>query len=555
MTWLEYAERAGRVAAGLRSVGVAAGDRVALLMSNRPEFHVADIATQLVGATPLSLYNSSPPDQLRYLLAHSGATAVAVEDGPFLERVLSVRADIPSLQHVFAVGEGEEQRGTRPFAELEGEGTLDVTLETSSVGPDDIATVIYTSGTTGPPKGVLLSHANLRYAVEIYCRVLGRSLQGLRQLSYLPMAHIGERLATHYFHVVNGSVVTTCPDLAALPEFMVEVRPQWWFCAPRLWERLQAGIEATLIGDAAQRERFDAARLVGMRVFEHTNAGEPAPAALAAEWARLHERDIRPVLARLGLDDVQIAITGSAPLPRSTLEFFLSCGVPLSDCYGQSETSGFVSWSATGIVPGTSGRPFPGVEVEVASDGEILARGPNVFVGYLGDPERTAEALDVDGWLHTGDVGTVDAEGNLTVTGRKSEMLVPSSGHKVSPVAIEAALKEHPLVREACALGDGRPFVAALLVLDPELAPAWAAERDVATGDLALLAANPAVRAELEEHVATGNARFARAEQVRAFAIVGDVWMPDSDVLTPTSKLKRKNVAERYADEIDALYA
>ena len=517
-SWREYADEVAAVASGLRRLGVGRGDRVALLTRNRPEFHVADLGALFAGATPVSLYNSSPPAQIEYVLGHSGATVVVVENEAFATRVASVRDNLPALRHVVVIEPGASPPPDEvPFASLLAEAPVDLTTAAAEVAPDDLATIIYTSGTTGPPKGVMLTHHNVRYAVEIYARVMPIPLRGLREVSYLPMAHIAERLATHYFHALHGTVVTTCADITALPEYMVDVRPQWWFCAPRLWERLQAGVVGLAGADASPDQQRDA-------------------------------------LARLGLDEVRVAVTGSAPLPRSTFEFFRACGIPLSDCYGQSETTGFVSWDPDDVVPGTSGKPFPGVEVRIADDGEIVVRGPNVFAGYLNDPERTAEVLDADGWLRTGDLGRFDDGGNLVVLGRKREMLVPSSGHKVSPVALEAALKEHPLVREACAVGDGRPFIAALVVLDPEVAPGWARDRgiDDAAGDLA---AHPDVVAEVQRGIDLVNERFARAEQIRAFALVGDEWIPDSDVLTPTSKVKRAAVHDRYAREIDGLYA
>jgi long-chain acyl-CoA synthetase len=516
MTWAEYADRAARVAAGLQGLGVTGGERVALFTRNRPEFHIADMGALFAGATPLSLYNSSPPAQIEYVLGHSRATVVVAENDEFAGRIASVRDSLPALRHVVVIEPGAGSGGDVAFGDLLAGAPLDVDAAAARIDSDDLLTVIYTSGTTGPPKGVMLTHHNLRYAVEIYAQRMPIPLRGLRQVSYLPMAHIAERLATHYFHVLQGSVVTTCSDLTALPEYMVDVQPQWWFCAPRLWERLQAGAQAMAGPDA-------------------------------------DESAIRAALGRLGLGEVKVAVTGSAPLPRSTFEFFRRLGIPLADCYGQSETSGFVSWDPDDVVPGTSGKPFAGVEVRIAGDGEILVRGPNVFAGYLDEPKRSAEVLEADGWLHTGDLGSLDDGGNLVVRGRKQEMLVPSTGHNVSPVALEAALKELPLVREACAVGDGRPFIAAVVVLDPEVTPGWAEARGIA-GSLEELAAHPEVRREVEEGVERVNERFARPEQIRAFALVGDEWLPDSDVLTPTSKLKRAAVHERYAAQIVELY-
>jgi long-chain acyl-CoA synthetase len=308
-----------------------------------------------------------------------------------------------------------------------------------------------------------------------------------------------------------------------------------------MWEKLHAAIEARISSDPALAAEFHAAQELGGAHFELANAGEPVPEDLGSDWERAREEVISPVLAEVGLDRVQISLSGSAPMPRHVFDFFTRCGLPLSDCFGQSESTGFVAWDPRHVVPGTSGKRFPGTELRIAEDGEILSRGPTVFAGYLDAPELTAQVVDERGWLHTGDLGRLDDGGNLRIIGRKKEMIVPTSGHNVSPVAIEAALKESPLIAQACAVGEGRPHIAALLVLDPEvLGGRTAGDADV--------------RTEIDAHVALANARFPRPEHVRSYRILDEEWLPDSDVMTPTAKLKRHGIHARYAGEIDALY-
>jgi len=553
LTWAEYADAACRVSAGLRQAGLQPGDRVALMLRNRPEFHVADMGILLAGGTPVSVYNSSPPDGIAYVLGHAGVRLAVVED-TFAERCRAARAMLPALETVVAVGDGSA--GDVAFGDLLGAAPADLESSAAAVAPDDLLTVIYTSGTTGDPKGVMLSHTNLVFAVETYRRVLGRSLAGLRQVSFLPMAHIAERLATHYFHVCEGSDVTTCADLAALVPTMAKVQPEWFFSAPRLWEKLHAGLEAMTAGAARERAgAFAAARALGWRVFRSRRDAGTVDPGLAAEWAAARAEHVTPWLEQVGLGRVLIALTGAAPIPRGTSDFFLSLGVPLSEVWGMSETAGLGTWSPHDIVPGTTGRPVPGVEIRLGADDEILVRGPCVFGGYLGDPERTAEVLDGDGWLHTGDIGRFDGDGNLSIVDRMKDIIVPSSGHNVSPARLEARLKECPLIGQAAVVGDGRPHVAALVVPDPEAARAWAGGHDLADAPLEAIAADPAFRAEIDAFVAAVNATVPPAERIVALAVVAEEWLPDSDVLTPTAKLKRRAVNARYAGLIDSLYS
>ena len=552
LTWGEYGDAAARFAAGLAALGLQPGERVALMLRNRPEFHVADMGILLAGGTPVSIYNSSPPDRIAYVLHHTGARLAVVDDA-FADRLAAARKLVSGLDKVVRVG-GDPEGGDIAIAELESAAPVDLERAAAAVRPDDLLTVIYTSGTTGDPKGVLLSQANLTFAVATYRTVLGRSLEGLRQVSFLPMAHIAERLATHYFHVCEGSDVTTCHDLAALVPTMARVQPEWFFSAPRLWEKLQAALEAMAGADPAQREAFVAARALGRQVSLAERSGRRADPSLLAEWRDVRAREVLPLLERVGLGRVLIALTGAAPIPAATSEFFLSLGVPLSEVWGMSETSGLGTWSPHRIVPGTTGRPVPGIEIRLGAQDEILVRGPCVFGGYLDDPARTAEVLDAEGWLHTGDAGRFDDDGNLSIVDRLKDIIVPSSGHNVSPARLEARLKESPLIGQACVVGDGRPHVAALVVPDPDAARLWADTHTLPGAALGDVCAHPGFRAEIAAFVAAVNAMAPPAERIAAFEIVPDEWLPDSAVLTPTAKLKRRAVNRRYAALIDRLY-
>ncbi|HEY1967283.1 MAG TPA: AMP-dependent synthetase/ligase [Pseudonocardia sp.] len=544
-TWNEYADRACRVAAALRSLGLRRGDRVALMIRNRAEFWPADMGVQLAGGTPVSIYNSSPPERIASVIDHAGIQLAIVED-TFLERFTAARAKATATVQVVTIGSDRDLT----LDMLLDASPLDLDDAAAAVRPDDLATVIYTSGTTGDPKGVMITQANVVAAAGVLHTVLGRSLRGLRQVSYLPMAHIAERTATLYLHAAEGSVVHCCPDLADLPETLRRVQPEWFVAAPRFWEKLQAGIQASVDSDPATAEGFGRAREAGWRKFLAQGAGEPSD----AETAALRQRFVRPVLEQVGLGSLSVAIAGAAPVPRHLSEFFLSLGIPFSEAWGMSETTGTGTWSPRRIVPGTAGAPVPGLEVRLGHDDEVLVRGPFVCRGYLHDPARTAEAIDPDGWLHTGDVGRFDTAGNLTIVDRLKEILVPSSGHNVSPAQIEAALKQSPLIGQACVFGSGRPHLVALLVLDPDGAATWARSHGETTTRVEELATRPALRADIEAVVAGVNAGLPPAERVLDFELLPDEWLPDSELLTLTAKLKRRGIEARYASVIDGLY-
>ncbi|MFP5219841.1 MAG: AMP-dependent synthetase/ligase [Actinomycetes bacterium] len=550
-SWREVADDVARAAAALREYGVGPGDRVVLMLRNRPEFHVVDLAALALRATPISIYNSSSPDQIAYLASHSRAKAAVVE-GAFLERFTAVRDQLPELKTLVVLdGEGGDSR----YEDLLTTDGLDLQAAADQLHADDLATVIYTSGTTGPPKGVMIDVRNVVHqVVALRSLFTGEMPDPERGLSFLPMAHIAERVTTHYGALYRGTEVTTCPDLTQLGAYLAATRPHVLFGPPRVWEKLKAGIEAAVASQGEEAAgRFAFGLDVGKQVAAKKAMGEPLPDDLAGLWTLVDEK-FAGIRALVGLDEVRHAITGAAPIPVEVVEFFRGLGVPFAEVYGMSENTGAMTLDLERVKPGTVGRPVPGVEVRIAEDGEVLCKGEIVFRGYLDDPAKTEEALDDEGWLHTGDIGVLDDEGYLTIVDRKKELIITAGGKNVSPANLEAALKSIPLVGQACVIGDGRRFLSALLVLDPEAAPAWAAAHGK-PADLAALAADEDVRREIAAGVEQVNARFSQVEQIKRFAVVGEEWLPDSEVLTPTMKLKRRGVHERHAAQIEELYA
>ena len=542
LSWADVAMRAARIAAAYAALGVGAGDRVLLMLRNRPEFHLADLAAVLLHATPVSVYNSSSAEQLGYLAAHSAARVVVVDDSEMLGRLLEVRPALPALLAVIVV---DDPAGTRPddvllWSDLLGDaagGLLDIDDAVRTSRGDDLVTVIYTSGTTGNPKGVMLDHSNVAWQVAGYTELIGTFEPGLRAVSYLPMAHVAERMVTHYGWLWQRSTVTCCPDLTQLGAYLAAVHPHSLFGPPRVWEKLRSGI----LGAVAARGSDAAARFA-----QALSVGAKVPEVEAA---------FAPVREMVGLDEVLYAFSGAAPLPVDVFRFFQALGLPFSEIYGLSENCGGMTWTPYNARAGNVGKAYPGLEVVLAPDGEVLCRGGMVSRGYLGDEERTAETFDADGWLHTGDIGRLDAEGNLTIVDRKKELIITAGGKNVSPANLEAGLKAHPLVGQAAVFGDGRAYLVALLVLDAEVAPGWAAAHNLGDRPVAELADDPVVLAELQRAVDAANAQVSNAEHVRRWAVLAEEWLPDSEMLTATMKLKRRGVLASYGSLIEGLYS
>ncbi|HWN35888.1 MAG TPA: AMP-binding protein, partial [Pseudonocardia sp.] len=426
-----------------------------------------------------------------------------------------------------------------------------------AVRPEDVATLIYTSGTTGNPKGVETTHANLMFEATAVGQVLDIHF-GDRITSFLPSAHIADRFTALYLQLVFGTQITVVADPKQIAAAVVECQPTVWGAVPRIWEKFKQAIEhvAAVEPDQARREAMAQALAVAAEQGALILAGEPIPAELAARWAAADETVLSGLRARLGFRELRWAVSGAAPIPAATLAFFAGLGIPITEIWGMSELSCICSVAApTEARLGTVGKLLPGMEYRIAEDGEFLVRGPLVMKGYRKEPEKTAEAIDSDGWLHTGDVVSVDADGYLRIVDRKKELIINESGKNLSPANIENALKvANPLVGTAVAIGDSRAFITALLVLDAEAAAGYAARRGI-DPDPRSLAKDPELVATLQAGVAEGNTKLARVEQIKRFRVLPTFWEPGGDEMTPTMKLKRKPIAGKYSAEIDGLYA
>ncbi len=560
-TMTELADVTARLATGLAGLGVGKGDTVVLMLRNRPEFHALDLAVLFLGATPVSIYNSSAPEQIDYLVNDCRAKVAVVEGDAFLERFAKVRESLVTLETIVMIEPSETAGDTVvSYAGLAASEPSDLRELSEIASLDDIATIIYTSGTTGPPKGVLLSHSNIAWTLES----VGQSMRdqtdiddfaGKRHLSYLPTAHIFERLIGHYYMLDFATQVICCPETSQLTAYTSEVRPHLFIGVPRVWEKLYAGVNAALSGDPEKSKAFNEAVEAALPLVEKMTRGTATQEEVDT-WSFLDQVAFSTVRELIGLDQAEICITGAAPLPAEILAWFRAIGVPLTEGYGMSETTAVLTW-ANDPKPGCVGRAATAVELMIAEDGEVLCRGGNNFVGYLGKPEQTAETIDSDGWLHTGDIGELDEDGYLKIVDRKKELIITAGGKNVSPANLEAELKMIPLVGQACAIGEQRPFMSALVVLDPDAAAAWAARHGL-TGDaasMAALAENPDVVAEINEGLVDVMKTFNNAEAVKKVTILGEEWLPDSELLTPTSKLKRRGILAKFAAEIEALYA
>lgn len=556
ITFAQWADQSCRIAAAMQRLGVQHGDRIVLMMRNRPETAIADMAALLVGATPISIYNSSAAEQLQFLLNHSEAKYAVVEDMGFLERILAVRDEVPDLKGIAII---DDPDGAAPddvisWDALLADEPLDLATAAATAEPDELATIIYTSGTTGPPKGVMLDHHNIVWTVESLRRCFPVSFAGARVVSYLPMAHIAERVVSYYQGIMHGLAITWCPETSMVTQYLGAVRPELFFAVPRVWEKAYATITALARADVAAAEKFDAALALGWKASEYRAREEALPADLAAEFETADAEVLGVWRALVGLDECLLAVSGAAPLPVEIFKFFRSLGVPLAEVYGLSETSGPLTLAPVKVKAGSVGPAIPGCEVVLGDDGEVLGRGGNIFRGYFKADEKTAEVLDDDGWFHTGDIGEFDADGYLRIVDRKKELIITAGGKNISPANIEASLKGHPLIAQACVIGDGKPFVSALIVLDGEVAPAWAMMRGIEFSSIEDLAAKPELLAEIQASVDATNAHFSQAERIKRYTLLTAEWMPDSEMLTPTMKLKRRGVHARFAAEIEAMY-
>ncbi|MFO7265252.1 MAG: AMP-binding protein [Bacillota bacterium] len=565
VTWRQYAEHVRRLANGLLALGAAKGDRIALIGENRPEWLYADLAIQACGAVSTGIYATNSPEQCLYVLSHAEARFFFVENEEQLDKFLEIEAHVPHVQRVIVM-DTEGLRGFRhpklmSLKELAALGdehaarfprALDERID--QIDPGDVALLIYTSGTTGPPKGAMLTHLNVLWTADS----LGRAnviRPDEETLSFLPLSHIAQRMVSVYLPLYWGYTVNFCENTDTVLQDMREISPTLLFAVPRIWEKIHSRIELQVQEtDWVKRTAYRLAVGAGRRYSSAVERHGRAPLPLRAAYALARLAVLHPLTRRVGLDRVRFAISGAAPISPDVLRYFLSLGVPIREVYGQTEGSGPTTIHQGGrIKPGTVGQPLPGVEVRIADDGEILVRGPNVFKGYYKDPEATARTL-VDGWLHSGDVGELDEEGFLRVTDRKKDLFITAGGKNIAPQYIENKLKFSPYIHDAVVVGDGRRYIAALIVIDEENVGQWAQAHKIPYTTYTDLTRNEQVRQLIAAEVAKVNKTLSSPEQVKRFAILPvRLHQEDGDV-TPTLKVKRQAVMARFADLVAELY-
>ena len=536
------------------------------MLPNRSEHVLADLAAVHAGGLGVTLYATLAPEQIAYVAGDCDAR-MAVLDGPAeLARWRPVIEQLPGIKKIIvrdpaACPAGDrymtwaefEMLGREQFAAQPGE----ITARVAAIRPDDPLALLYTSGTTGNPKGVLLTHRNILYETAA-ADMMGVTIPRVRWVSYLPLAHIAERMFSIYLSIHSAGHVHFCPDIAQLVPVIGKVRPTAFFGVPRVWEKIRAGIQALIAAeqDESRRAAVLQAMDIGRRYVESCQYGQATSPELEARFLAADEQVLGPIRSLLGLGEASSFSSAAAPLPPDVASFFAGLGMKILDVYGMTETTGaFTANTAAEFKLGTVGRPAAGMEVTIADDGEILVRGPLTSPGYLNRPDLTDALIDADGWLKTGDIGTIDADGFVSVTDRKKELIITAGGENIAPAAVENVLVAHPLIGQALAYGDRRPYVVALLTLDGEAAPAWARARGITAGSLAALASDPQVLAEVAAGVAAANERLARVQQVKRWRLLPVEWTAETEELTPTLKLKRRVVHAKYADVIDSLYA
>jgi long-chain acyl-CoA synthetase len=554
-TFTEVGEIVRKLALGLMDLGIDKGDKVSILANTRPEWSYFDFAALTAGATVVPIYQTNSAEECQYVLENSDAKAVIVEDSEQLEKVRAVRDRCPKLEHVIRMtGQSEDAISMEELAER-GAAADPAAWEERwrSVTPDDICTFIYTSGTTGPPKGCVISHGNYRSMLDMVHEMNVIEDEEVTYL-FLPLAHSFALLVQFGSFDLGATLAYWERDPLKIVPNLAEVKPTYFPSVPRIFEKIYTAATASVEKEGGLKQAvFDWAIGIGKRVRALERAGKK-PNPLLALQHRIADKQVLSKIRGLFGGRLRLAVTGAAPINPEILEFFDAAGVLVLEGWGMTETS----TAATIATPedfkwGTVGRPFPGCEVKIAPDGEILVNGPNVFQGYYKNEEATHDTL-VDGWLHTGDVGEIDPDGFLKITGRKKDIIITAGGKNITPANLEAEIKQHPLVSQCVVIGDRRPYLVALVTLDPEEALKFAKENGLPE-DPEAVAASDQVKAALDEHVEQINERFARVEQVKKIKVLPHDLSQEGGELTPTLKVKRNVVADKYASEIEALYA
>ena len=557
-SWRDYVGETRKAARALRTLGVKDGGSVCILGFNRPEWVITDIATMLLGGAPAGIYTTCSPTEVAYIVNHAEAKVIVVENEEQLDKIRAEKTNLPKLKFVVLM------RGTAKPAEewvltwdeflAQADGTPEKVVDEAvqKLDPDGIATLIYTSGTTGPPKGVMLSHENIAWTSKI-----AEGLVSLRSddcsLSYLPLSHIAEQMFSIHGPITAGCAVYFAESIDKVPDNVKEVQPTVFFGVPRIWEKFFAGVNNKLAEATGVKAKLvNWAQSVGQRAIEVKNRGQVPSGVLAVEYALANKLIFSKLKPALGLGRARVCVSGAAPIAPEILEFFAGLDIVVHEVYGQSEDCGPTSFNLPGRTRyGTVGPAVPGVEVKIADDGEICVRGKNVFKGYYKDKETTDETLK-DGWLHSGDLGSFDSEGFLSITGRKKDIIITAGGKNITPKNIESSLKNIDVVGEAVLVGDRRKFISALISLDPDAIEKWASERGLSVDGIHT---NDALRAHIQEGVNGVNELYARVESVRKFAILPRPLSIEGGELTPTLKVKRKIVYENFDEIIEDIYA
>jgi long-chain acyl-CoA synthetase len=565
ITWRAYEEAVRRAANGLLSLGIERGDKVAIISLNRPEWHEADLAVMSVGAVTVPIYVTNSPPQLSYITGHSESKAIFVENAGQLEKVTKTRGDLPALQKVIIF---DPEGVTLDEFVLSWEQLLTAgdgyaaanpkVLEdrTAAVEPDDLATLVYTSGTTGPPKGAMLTHSNIVWTCGALNEVLTVTTEE-RKLSYLPLSHIAERMVGHFTHLYGGGETWFAESIDTLREDLGACKPTVFFGVPRVWEKFYAGI-MNLLESLPEEQRIPAEQAVqlGLKRVEAQQAGSSLPPDLEEKYKEADGKLFALARGALGLDQAWGLVSGAAPINAEVLRFFHAIGLPVAEVYGQTEDNGPTSINPPDKIKiGTVGPPIPGVEVKIAEDGEVLVRGGNVGPGYYKQPEATKELIDDEGWMHSGDIGEFDDDGYLRITDRKKDLIITAAGKNIAPQVIENMLKYSPWISQAVVIGDRRAYLTALLTLDQEKVTQFAEQKSIAHKDFAELTRHPDIQQLVDNAVAEVNEQLARVEQIKKWIVLERDFAQEHDEMTPTMKVRRKAIVEKYADTIEAMYA
>ncbi len=556
-TWKGYADQVRTAGKSLISLGIKPGDTTSILGFNAPEWTIFDCATFSVGGVPAGIYTTSSAEEVKYVLDHSAASVILIEDAKQWSKIEEIRDTCPHLKHVVLFrGVGIDDPLAMTWDEFMAVGSAvedaEFDARMAALEDDQLATLIYTSGTTGPPKGVMLSHKNLSWTADVAQEITSAG-PGDCSLSYLPLSHIAEQMFSIHVPATTGYAVYFAESVEKVKDNLTEVQPTVFFGVPRIWEKLHGGIAGKLAAATGAKAKLVAfARSVGTEVSALRTRGQEPSGLLALKYALANKLIFSKLKPAIGLNRTRVSVSGAAPIGQEVLEFFASLDIIVHEVYGQSEGSGPTSFNRPGCTLfGSVGPALPGVEIRIAEDEEVMVKGPNVFMGYYNNPEATAETL-TDGWLHSGDLGKFDDEGFLHIIGRKKDIIITAGGKNITPKNIEAALKHIELINEAVMIGDRRKYCVALLTIDPDWAAAYAAEHNL---DAATLHENATVRDLVQKGVDEANNKFARVEQIKKFAILPRNLTVEDKELTPTLKVKRRIVNTNWSEVIESLYA